>query len=195
MVTADSRFRVLGVALAIVSLLLVGLATVIVPARAADDGITAGGSARQVYAVGLPRGAAADLLDSAGDVVARRDATSLGGVLFRKVKPGSGYRVRVDGTGETSEPVTVHGNGAAQWNDSIYDQTMPSDGYGYLTMRDGTQLAYSVHPPTSPAGIGGAPIPVPAGVVHPPYPTLIEYSGYGYADPDGPTAASRRSPT
>jgi predicted acyl esterase len=49
-----------------------------------------------------------------------------------------------------------------------------------------------VHPPTSPAGQPGAPsfihLPTfPANSSYsPPYPTLIEYSGYGYADPAGP---------
>ena len=40
----------------------------------------------------------------------------------------------------------------AQWNPSIYDQSIPTNGYGYLTTRDGTKLAIDVHPPTSPAG-------------------------------------------
>src|SRR5204862_6923765 len=62
--------------------------------------------------------------------------------------------------------------------------------------RDGTKLAIDVHPPTSPAGEPGAPsfihLPtfprpgVPTPTYTPPYPTLIEYSGYGYADPAGP---------
>src|SRR5207244_6923321 len=58
--------------------------------------------------------------------------------------------------------------------------------------RDGTQLAVSVHPPSHPAGQPGVPsefkfptFPAPTGYA-PPYPTLIEYSGYGYADPAGP---------
>jgi predicted acyl esterase len=58
-------------------------------------------------------------------------------------------------------------------------------------MRDGTKLAAYVHPPTSPAGEPGLPAgtPVPSGPAFaPPYPTLIEYSGYGYADPAGPTS-------
>ena len=48
-----------------------------------------------------------------------------------------------------------------------------------------------MHPPTSPAGQPGLPpgTPIPSGPAYaPPYPTLIEYSGYGYADPAGPTS-------
>src|SRR4029077_9150742 len=44
-------------------------------------------------------------------------------------------------------------------------------------------------PPTSPAGEQGLPpgTSLPPGPDYvPPYPTLIEYSGYGYANPAGP---------
>ena len=57
----------------------------------------------------------------------------------------------------------------------VYDQSIPVSGtghYGYMKMRDGTKLAYNVSLPGE-AGTG-------------PFPTLIEYSGYGTADPDGP---------
>ena len=48
-----------------------------------------------------------------------------------------------------------------------------------------------MHPPTSPAGEPaacppGIPIPACRPALQPPYPTLIEYSGYGYANPAGP---------
>ena len=72
----------------------------------------------------------------------------------------------------------------------VYDQSIPSDGYGYLTTRDGTKLAINVHPPQDvsdalPVGVPLPPLPkLPDGVGA--TPTLIEYSGYGYADPAGP---------
>jgi hypothetical protein len=153
----------------------------------ATSGFTAHGSARQVYVTGLAPGATASLHNGSGGTVATQKADSLGGLLFRDVDPGSGYRVSSGGT--TSAPVKVHTEAAAPWDPSIYDQQIPDDGYSYLTTRDGTQLALTVHPPTHPAGIGGLPegFPVPDGPDYTkPYPTLIEYSGYGYADPDGP---------
>src|SRR5437763_679214 len=112
-----------------------------------------------------------------------RQANSLGGSLFRNVPPGSGYRVRAsDGT--ESDPLTVLTTQPAPPSTDVYNQTIPSDGYGYLTTRDGTKLAIYVHPPQDVAKAlpGVQPPPVPAG----PTPTLIEYSGYGYADPAGP---------
>ena len=112
------------------------------------------------------------------------------------MKPGKRYQVLVASTGEKSAPVTVHSDAAAPWDPSIYEQSIPDNGYTYLTTRDGTQLSIDVHPPTSPAGEPGVPssfhfpsfpqpgVPTPS--YTPPYPTLIEYSGYGYADPAGP---------
>ena len=188
MTVPATRPRVVAVLVSTLTLVLIGLATVTgSPAEASAGGFTAHGSARQVYAVGLPAGARVTLLDAKGTSVQSRRADSLGGVLFRNVRPGSGYRVREDGSGKQSGALTVHTNSPDQWNKKIYDQTMPEDGYGYLTTRDGTKLAYSVHPPTDPAGIGGAPLPFNGPDYAPPYPTLIEYSGYGYADPSGPT--------
>ena len=157
---------------------------------------TAHGSAQQVYVTGLAPSAQMSLLSSSGATVYTQTADSEGGLLFRNVSPGGGYRVRLTSTGETSAPIKVHSGAAAPWDPSIYEQSIPENGYTYLTTRDGTQLAISVHPPSSPAGEPGVPslfhfptlpIPgVPTPSYTPPYPTLIEYSGYGYANPAGP---------
>jgi predicted acyl esterase len=151
-------------------------------------GFSAHGSARQVYATGVEPGAQVALLDDTGERVAVKRATAPGGVLFRKVAPGSGYRVRVLPDGPRSGPLTVHSTRSAPWDTSVYDQDIPANGYGYLTTRDGTKLAYKVWPPNSPAGQGLPEMNLPEGLPKyaPPYPTLIEYSGYGYADPAGP---------
>ena len=64
--------------------------------------------------------------------------------------------------------------------------------FGVSFSPDGTKLAYAVHPPTQPANLGLPGLPmtdvnVPGNVPYTaPYPTLIEYSGYGYANPAGP---------
>jgi uncharacterized protein len=128
------------------------------------------GSADQVYVTGLAPSAQMSLLNSAGHTLETQAADSLGGLLFRNAPPGKGYRVRRVSDGQKSKAVTVHSDAAAPWDPAIYNQSISDSGYGYLTTRDGTQLAMDVHLPSSPA----------------PYPTLIEYSGYGYADPAGP---------
>jgi predicted acyl esterase len=206
----------------VAALLVVGLITAAgagaASARAATTSFSANGSAEQVYVTGLAPNAQMSLINSGGKTLYTQDADSLGGLLFRDVPPGTGYRVRLASNGSESGPITVHTDAAAPWDPKIYDQTIPDSGYTYLTTRDGTELAIDVHPPTSPAGVGATSLglPLPPGVTVPslpislplsdvfstpfakrahlsasapfvpPYPTLIEYSGYGYADPSGP---------
>jgi predicted acyl esterase len=158
-------------------------------ARASTPTFSAHGSAEQVYVTGLAGDARMSLLNRKGRRLHTGRADSLGGLLFRNVPPGSGYRVRLLPHGAKSGPITVYSGRAAPWNPSVYNQSIPDNGYGYLTTRDGTKLAIDVHPPTSPAGEPGLPVGIklPNGPDYaPPYPTLIEYSGYGYADPAGP---------
>src|SRR6185503_20991973 len=113
-----------------------------------------------------------------------RTANPLGGALFREVRPAAGYRVRLGRRGERSAPVTVLSTRAEPPSTDVYKQEIPASGYGYLTTRDGTKLSYYVHPPQDVTDASGAQLPqAPTG----PTPTLIEYSGYGYANPAGPT--------
>jgi predicted acyl esterase len=151
---------------------------------AAATTFTARGSVEQVYVTGATPGTQMSLLNSAGKTVATRPANSLGGLLFRNVTPGSGYRVRPSSGGTASDPVTVLSTQPAPPSTSVYFQNIPSSGYGYLNTRDGTQLSIYVHPPQDVTKVlpGVQLPPIPAG----PTPTLIEYSGYGYADPAGP---------
>jgi hypothetical protein len=149
----------------------------------AAGSIDAHGSAEQVYATGLEPGAVSRLLDRGGDVVAEQRAGDLGGVVYRKVAPGGGYRLTSGGA--ESGRLRVSSNRPAPPSTKVYDQDIPADGYGYLTTRDGTKLAINVHPPSDVSTvIPGLDLPsLPQGA---PTPTLIEYAGYGYADPDGP---------
>ena len=145
-----------------------------------DPGFKARGSAKQVYATDLGARARATLLRR-GEVIATRRATALGGVLFRHVRPGGGYVVRSQGG--RSHPLRVITERPKPPSTDVYDQEIPPDGYGYMRMRDGTKLAFNVHPPQDAATALGVELPeIPPG----PMPTLIEYSGYGYANPDGP---------
>jgi uncharacterized protein len=168
-------FRSIALAIAAVSLALA-------PAAAAD--VSAHGSVEQVYATGLAPGSQATLVAPAGGRDRTRKANNLGGLLFRNVKPGTGYRVRLADGSATSEPLTVLSTQSAPPSTDVYSQSIPPDGYGYLTTRDGTKLAYSVHPPQDISNAEGLDLPhLPVGE---PSPTLIEYAGYGYADPKGP---------
>ncbi|HET9104495.1 MAG TPA: CocE/NonD family hydrolase [Solirubrobacteraceae bacterium] len=158
---ADARRRLAPAALIALLILLA------VPALASAR-VNAHGSARQAYAIGLAPRRAAVLVNRRGRVLQRHAADAQGGVLFRGVTPGRGYRIRQGR--RRSAPLTVFGTGSRPPSRRSYGQRIPASGYGYLTTRDGTKLAIDVHLP------GGAG----------PYPTLVEYAGYGYADPKGP---------
>src|SRR6478752_5121536 len=149
-------------------LLLLVLAALVVPAAAQAAGPpVVRGSVEQVQVTGATPGASVRLVDGRGRAVATQTAGALGGVVFRTVSPGGGYRVQADGT--TSAAVRVLSTRSAPPSTVPYDQAIPAKGYGYLTTRDGTQLAINVQLPAGPG----------------PYPTLVEYSGYGYANPAG----------
>ncbi|WCB91936.1 hypothetical protein DSM104299_00615 [Baekduia alba] len=150
--------RSLGVVAAVAALMSVGA----VSASAAK--VTTRGSVEQVQVTGAKQGARLALTNARGKTVATQKAGPLGGAVFRHVAPGQGYRIN------KGRAVTVLPDRSAPPSTKGYDQKIPSSGYGYLTTRDGTQLAVAVR--------------LPAGA-KPPYPTLVEYSGYGYADPAG----------
>ena len=198
-----------------IGVLAAGIALVFASSAAAAS-FDAHGSVEQVYATGLPAGASTSLLDSSDNVVQTdssdnvvqtRNSNFLGGALFRNVAPGNGYKVRLDSTMETSGPLTVDpnpikaGTSAAPSNASaLYDPAnnpVKSHGYGYMTMRDGTKLAYTTHPPTDVVNS----LPLPSALADRIHllsatdpsainkaPTLVEYSGYGYAHPSGPVS-------
>src|SRR4051794_33193712 len=161
------------------------------------------GSTEQVDVTGLTPNAPVSLLNPSNAVVQSRNANSRGGALFRDVAPGSGYKVQSGA--ETSDPLTVSADpikadtsAAPSDPGTLYSQTLQTHGYGYMTMRDGTQLAYDVHPPTDvasalPAGplqtaLSAVIAASPALATPNSAPTLVEYSGYGYANPAGPVS-------
>ncbi len=74
---------------------------------AEEPSFNARGSAKQVYVTGLKPNAKMTLLNSKGKKVDTKRAGELGGLLFRHVKPGNGYRVRLGKKGEKSGPLTV----------------------------------------------------------------------------------------
>ncbi len=153
----------------LLAVLAVWLAT-----AATASAFNAQGSVEQVYVTGLAPGAQMSLLSSNGETVSSKSADSLGGLLFRNVAPGKRYRVRLTSNSEESGALTVHTKAAKPWDRKISRQTIPDSGYTYLTTRDGTKLAIDVHlPPFAPKNKTS-------------YPTLIEYAGYGYANPAGP---------
>lgn len=81
-----------------------------------------------------------------------------------------------DGTTTTSDPFQIL-DVDDRPDASFYEQELP-EGFGYLTVRDGVKLSVMVRfPDRNLYGDG-------------PWPTVIEYSGYGPSDPDSPQPSS-----
>ena len=108
-------------------------------AASAANSLAVHGSVNQVYVTGAQPGTSLRLVRK-GKTVSKKPVGSLGGVLFRRVAAGKGYRVRA-ADGSLSVPVGVMRDRSAPKDPSIYNQTLPAGGYGYLTTRDGTSLA------------------------------------------------------
>ncbi len=102
------------------------------------------------------------------------------------VEAGDGYTVRNEDTDpvQQSDPFTVGGRDdhpdASTFDDlagTIGPTGDETEWFGYLPMRDGVQLSAKVNLP-GPASEG-------------PYPTVLEYSGYGISNPDALEPGSR----
>ena len=166
--------------IAVVCGVLATVLAVSAPANAADA-MDAHGSANQVYATGLAPNAKVKLLRK-GHKVKKERSDAQGGVVFRNVKPGGGYVVSAGSA--KSKAIKVFSTKSAPPSTKAYDQEIPSSGYSYLTTRDGTKLAIDVHPAQDVTTVEGPQLPPDP--TNTPHPTLIEYAGYGYANPDGP---------
>ncbi len=164
----------MGLSALALALLLLLVMPVGAGATGAAPAFDAHGSVEQVYATGVPAGAQVTLLGAGGNVVGRKSADSLGGVLFREVKPGSGYRLEVGSGAQRSGPLTVLSQKSAPPSTSIYNQKIEPHGYQYLTTRDGTKLAIDVHPPEDVLKILTGMVPSEGGSGTPELPKLPE---------------------
>lgn len=146
-------------------------------ARPAGSGVsfTVRGSVHQVDVIGAPAATPLELRRR-GRTIARAQTDDLGGYLFRNIDDGYGYTVSIGGARHGSRPVRVLGaddvppQSLYSGQKLVTDNITPTNGYGYLTTRDGTTLSVNVVLP-GPADQG-------------PYPAVVEYSGY---DPSSPS--------
>lgn len=123
-------------------------------------------SVNQLYVLGATPGQGLELVRGAG-VVASGTVDAAGSLAWRELDPGS-YTVRVIGDpAMASAPATVTDADDPAPAASFYAGQTLSEGFGYLTTRDGTTLSANV---VLPGGAG-------------PFPTVVEYSGY---DPSRP---------
>lgn len=136
------------------------------------------GSVGQIFVTHAEAGASLEVRDANGASLATGKADHLGSLVFRKLPPGTGYRVHApDATpAQRSGPVDVLAEAASLPPPSFYAKQKLVPGNGYITTRDGTTLAVFVTLP-GPADQG-------------PYPTVVNYSGYDPGRPGAPVVPS-----
>lgn len=152
---------------------LVATAAAAPPVAAEVTPFTAHGSVNQVYAYGLGVGTSVQLLNDSDVAVQTGTSDAKGALLFRNVEAGTDYQVKTDaGTvGDLTVTNTNDHPDDQHYADLAASQPI-SEGYGYLTTRDGTKLSINVSFPND--GSSG------------PWPVIVNYSGYDPSQPPGP---------
>ncbi|MCB1003214.1 MAG: CocE/NonD family hydrolase, partial [Acidimicrobiales bacterium] len=183
----QTRRATRSLAMVVVAALLAALVALSGPTPAGAVTLDARGSVNQVFVTGATPGATVELVNAFGGVVASGVADDQGAFIFGNdprgetpVPAGAGYRVR-EGLSR-SQPVAVVDPEDSTPPQAFYDDQVldiapaglfqdPEVGFQYLETRDGTTLSVNVLPPLDPD-------------LSPPYPVVVDYSGYDPSDPD-----------
>ena len=111
-----------------------------------------------------------EVLAPDGRIVREANTDYQGSLIFRELKPGSGYTVRLaDNRADFTDKLTVMPIKGSLPEASFYEEQVLVEGFQYLTMRDGTKLSAWVWMPGPPEDG--------------PYPTIVNYSGYSPSQP------------
>ena len=105
--------------------LLLACALLALTATAAHAAVTARGSVEQVQVTGAKHGGKLSLINRNGKALQTAKADSLGGVVFRDVKPGAGYRVLQGSAATRALTVLSDKLGAAQHERSTTRRSPP----------------------------------------------------------------------
>jgi predicted acyl esterase len=147
------------------------------PAPAGASGVLVGihghGSIDEAYILGAPSGARLSVVNGAGRRVGSGVVDSLGSLIVRNLTPGSGYRFEEGSGGQTvsTASFSVLSTTDSTPPPSFYSSQHLHAGLNYVRMRDGILIAATVRLPPGKTLADG------------PFPTVIEYSGYGTAAP------------
>ncbi|MFT7625118.1 MAG: hypothetical protein ACI9WU_004309, partial [Myxococcota bacterium] len=134
-----------------------------------SDRFSVRGTIEQIYVWAADPGAAIEVEAPDGEIIAG-NADDLGSLVMRGIEPGDGYIVRLaDEPDERTEDVSVLSKEGSLPDEAFYSGQDLQPGYGYITMRDGTQLSIFVSLPGPPEDG--------------PYPTIVNYSGYSPSKP------------
>ena len=131
------------------------------------------GSIDEAYVVGAPPATRLTLVNGAGARVGSGVVDRLGSLIVRNLTPGSGFRFEEgSGSRERATPAfSVLSTTDSTPPPSFYSSQHLHAGLNYVKMRDGILIAATVRLPPGKTLADG------------PFPTVIEYSGYGTAAP------------
>jgi len=131
------------------------------------------GSIDEAYVLGAPPRTRLTLLNGAGAKVATGVVDTLGSLIVRNLTPGPGYRFeeRTGATTRATASLSVLSTTSSTPPPSFYSSQHLHAGLNYVRMRDGVLIAATVRLPPGKTLADG------------PFPTVIEYSGYGTAAP------------
>lgn len=138
------------------------------PADVAASPLVVRPGVEQLLVLGAAAGEELVVRSPGGEAVASGAADANGALLVRDLAPGSGYVV--EHAAGRSEKAEVWGVDDVP-DRSLYEDQELVEGYQYLRTRDGTLLAVNVR--------------LPGPIEEGPFPTLVEYSGYDPANPEG----------
>jgi uncharacterized protein len=131
------------------------------------------GSIEEAYVIGAPVGAHLTVVDGGGHRVGSGIVDRLGSLIVRNLTPGPGFRFE-EGSGsgmKATAPFAVLSTTDSTPPPSFYSSQHLHAGLNYVKMRDGILIAATVRLPPGKTLADG------------PFPTVIEYSGYGTAAP------------
>jgi hypothetical protein len=139
------------------------------------------GSVEQIQVWKAPPATKIEVRDAAGALVQSGTTDQQGSLVLRKLPPAEGYAVSAPdlSPAQTEEPVRVMSIENSAPKPGFYSDQKLAPGYNYLTTRDGTQLA--------------AYVTLPGPIEKGPYPTVVNYSGYGPAQPGVPLDPSYKA--
>ncbi len=135
--------------------------------------LNAHGSTNEAYVIGVNPGDSIQLYENSIAVGTPTPADSLGSLVVRNLTPGSDYVFTDTTTSVSSAPFSVYSTSYVPPS-SLYNQKLHV-GLNYITMRDGVKIAATVRLPLGDTKLSQGP-----------FPTVVEYSGYGTAGPSDP---------
>ena len=140
------------------------------PPQIVSDTFSVRATVEQVYVWNAPVETGIELLDATCTLVAEGETDYQGSLVLRLLTPGVDYTVRLaDDPEDLTDQLEVLSIAGSLPDVSLYEEQVMVPGNGYLTMRDGTQLAYF--------------LTLPGPIEDGPYPTLLSYSGYSPSRP------------